>query len=971
MPLLFGDVARVLAVLFAACLAVGILEYALSLFLSSVHDIAVIPAIRLLFICAALAMVLWTILAVPAAMLALAARLALAVHDPAHARRWPGLLAPRPSGFTPAAAWLWALAIGALFYLATSSYATLRAITWFKEPQLTALLLANGQLILIALCGAIVYILAGLFVRAGRRIDGAGSAADAGPTARTMAMLSPLGRLIPAAVLLALLAIAASFTATALMPQLAPLVPWRALIATAAFVLTLGWAVRIRGRRGYLWARAPRAAALRALGAAALFVLTALFIGADREAKAVAIEGSPVLGRLLDITRYSSDFDGDEYGFLFGENDCAPFNGDIFPLARDIPDNGIDEDCNGRDFSLRAIEQARAQAGNQTSAARTTMPVPADFRQHWNFLLLTVDTLRYDHTGFGGYLEAQNRDTTPNLDRLVERAFSFDDTSAPSAGTMASMPAILTSKFFHSGLALDENVKPRTPPRLKPENLLISEILKAEGYYNGAILTHVYFEDWGMEQGFDTYDNELGKTLAPRKVTSHDVTDKALDWIRRNRQQKWFLWAHYLDPHGRYVAHPGEPSFGTTEKDLYDGEIRYTDKHLGRLFDELARMPGSERTIIMITSDHGDGFNEHGFINHGMALYREMLHVPMIVYIPGLPGRRVPGAASPLDLVPTIADLAGAPYDPQDFEGVSLIPQLFYGKDDLDRVVFAETDWPRPQRAAISRDYKLIYRLKGNLYELYDLKADPWEKRNVANRDKDGFALMQGHLDDWLERVYYDRNHNTNQQLTKQLGGILLTEVPEPQVPLQNIRFDDGRIEVVGFDSKEDVHHPGDRVDLFVYFRAHDRPSDDFSMQIHAWPLTPDGEDANGQTQAPTKTGTKTETIRARASATSKRVNVIRPAQSRLVLTAGGVFPSSRWRADEYIRDRFVVTIPKSWPPEGGKVRIALAIKSKKNGHWLVPDVADDGEVLSVRASGPVFGDVGDQPVAVFLALDR
>src|SRR5690606_24689825 len=130
-------------------------------------------------------------------------------------------------------------------------------------------------------------------------------------------------------------------------------------------------------------------------------------------------------------------------------------------------------------------------------------------------------------------------------------------------------------------------------------------------------------------------------------------------WIARQGTKKWFLWTHYIDPHGYYVRHPGGPQYGDTEMDLYHGELHYTDQHLGRLFRELERMPNADRTIVIITSDHGDGFGEHGYINHGQALFADVLHVPLIVYIPELPPRRVPGPVSPMDILPTITDLAG------------------------------------------------------------------------------------------------------------------------------------------------------------------------------------------------------------------------------------------------------------------------------------------------------------------------
>jgi arylsulfatase A-like enzyme len=610
----------------------------------------------------------------------------------------------------------------------------------------------------------------------------------------------------------------------------------------------------------------------------------------------------------LDVLRKSSDFDGDGFGFLLGENDCAPLAAHIHPLARDIADNGIDEDCNGRDFSPRL--QAAHQAGS-------SLPVPDDFRRSWNILLITVDTLRYDHTGFGGYLKKTKRDTTPNLDRLVERAVSFTFANAPSAGTMASVPAILTSKFFHSGIALDENVPPRTPPRLKPENLLISEIARDKGYRTGAVLTHTYFEDWGLQQGFDTYDNDLGARRNPASVTSHQVTDKAIAWITGHSQQKWLLWLHYFDPHGYYIQHPGEPSFGTKDQDRYDGELRYTDKHLGRLFAELEKIPGAERTIIIITSDHGDAFNEHGFINHGQALYRELLHVPLIVYVPGLPPRIVDGATSPIDIVPTVADLIGYDYEPGQFEGESLIPQLFHGKDAKQRVVFAETDWQDPLRAAITSDHKLIYKLEGNLYELYNLRTDPWEKKNIATRNRAAMDRMKGHLDAWLERVYYARDALSNQQIYK-LRDQLLTSKPTPRHPSAGIGFDDGRIEVIGFDTDKQAYAPGDDMLVSVYFHVPDeRPSEDYELQTEAW-------------------------LPGRS---------VRAVRSDLRHTASGMLPTSRWRTGEYIRDQFTLRVPGAW--KAGPIHFGLSMRTPRDG-WQTPTGATRPSAPHVAVLGQV-----------------
>src|SRR5262249_23671941 len=156
---------------------------------------------------------------------------------------------------------------------------------------------------------------------------------------------------------------------------------------------------------------------------------------------------SPALEKLIGLVRTANDLDRDGFGSLLGENDCGPFDKAIHPGATDLPDDGIDQNCDGRDFTLRPSAAPSGPA----------VAVPAQFkRSDWNVLLITIDTVRYDHTSFGGYKNGpKKRDTTPRLAELAQRSTSFTFCNAPSAGTMASIPAIITSKFFHSGLALD------------------------------------------------------------------------------------------------------------------------------------------------------------------------------------------------------------------------------------------------------------------------------------------------------------------------------------------------------------------------------------------------------------------------------------------------------------------------------------------------------------------------------------
>jgi choline-sulfatase len=875
-------------------------------------DLGLVTALRVAALVVTLCLLAWVVIG-PVIALGIAAPRLWRLVGRGDARAGMGFAAwrPRPDGPRPGAAWAWALFLAGAAWLVVVQRLGVWAIAHFKEPQRTALLIAAGA----AGAGALALVLA----LALRRL--VALAADA--LYPILGPWSPFTSWRGVTAGTAAIVVGALVAIMVKVPSARPDLPWRPLLSAYAFGagLVLGARRAARPRRPATERRRP--ALIAAAAALILIPWTLTSIGADVTTKYTVVTSSPVLDRLIAQVRRANDFDGDGFGSLLGENDCAPFDKAIHPGATDIPDDGIDQNCDGHDFSLRNL--VAAPTGPH-------LPVPEAFQRPWNVLLITIDATRYDHTTFGGYKDGpKHRDTTPNLARLVARSTDFTFANAAAPGTMASVPAIISSKFFHNGLALDEHdIKPGMPPRLKPENTLLPEIMKRGGYTTGAILTHEYFMDWGMQQGVDDMDLSLAKDPDPFKVTSPQVTDHIIAWISRHAGQKWFLWAHYLDPHGRYVAHPDVVDYGSTEEDKYDSEIFFTDKYIGKLLAELPHLPGGDRTIIVITADHGDGFMEHGFINHGMALYFELLHVPLVFYVPDNPPRKIGGAVSGLDIVPTIAELCGIDVSDLHFEGKSLVPQIFYGKADPDRVVFSETNWPKPLRSATSASWKLIYDLDDNLYQLYDLKRDPHEKNNVVGRDKGPFEKMKALMDAFLSRVVFARDPE-HSQVAMRIADVLLGSRPTPAHLAHGVTFDDGRIELVGWDlEKPGPKQPGDHVHVHAYFAVKGTPTGAFRLQAQAWPIS--GPFDPAAKQPPTI------------------------ARSKLRVTLEGLFPSDHWRKGDFIKEKFGLILPKTW--HGDQVALGVWM-AKTHGGRLLPaggPTPQNDPSLSVLGTVPFAG---------------
>jgi len=200
----------------------------------------------------------------------------------------------------------------------------------------------------------------------------------------------------------------------------------------------------------------------------------------------------------------------------------------------------------------------------------------------------------------------------------------------------------------------------------------------------------------------------------------------------------FLIWIHFLDPHKQYLEHPGFSNYGKSPRALYDGEIAYTDHHIGRVLRALWASPLAARTAVILTGDHAEAFGEHGAFFHGREVWDEIMRVPLLVSVPGAGPRRIARRVSHVDLAPTVLDLAGIAED-SGARGTSLVPELF-GAEGPARPVLV--DQPRnpyypPKRAFIDGRYKLHHAIDSNTYRLFDLDRDPKETNDLAEGDPD------------------------------------------------------------------------------------------------------------------------------------------------------------------------------------------------------------------------------------------
>lgn len=367
-----------------------------------------------------------------------------------------------------------------------------------------------------------------------------------------------------------------------------------------------------------------------------------------------------------------------------------------------------------------------------------------------NLLVITVDTLRADRLGLYGYPKIR----TPNIDRLGKNGVTF-------LQALCHVPLTLPShcSLFTGTLPIFHGVRDNGY-RISSTNVTLAEILRDRGYRTAAFVGAFPLDSrFGLDKGFDIYDDFYGSKNIVRDLSfierkAEEVNLKATEWLSKNRDRQFFMWIHYFDPHAPYEPPP--PFDREYAASLYDGEVAYTDSIIGGLLDKMAALELLDNTLIVLTSDHGEGLGEHNEKTHGIFVYDSTLRVPLIFHNPRiLPNNKViPGQVGLIDVMPTVLDLLGLPKSP-DLQGKSLKPAIYREKPIESGDCYIESiaamldrNWA-PLQGIRTEDWKYI---EAPVPELYDLVRDLKEEKNLHEERPKAAADMRKRLQELLKK---------------------------------------------------------------------------------------------------------------------------------------------------------------------------------------------------------------------------
>jgi len=373
-----------------------------------------------------------------------------------------------------------------------------------------------------------------------------------------------------------------------------------------------------------------------------------------------------------------------------------------------------------------------------------------------NVILITLDTTRADHLGCYGDADAK----TPVLDALARRGILFAQAATVAPLTQPAHSSMMTGLYptYHG-------VRVNGSAALSQAHTTLADALSEKGYEAAAFIGAFVLDGrWGLNQGFDTYDDTFDMKkfkrldLAGVQRPANQVMDPALEWLETHKEKPFFTWIHLYDAHSPYE--PPEPFLsefrGRGPAALYDGEIAFADQQVGRLVSWLRSAGLDGKTILLVVGDHGEGLTSHGEGTHGYFIYDYVVHVPFIVSTPfeELQGVRVDSQVSVVDIFPTVLALAGIESTVK-VHGRSLLPLMLHPKTEENVYAYSES-----MTADLQFGWSALHSLRSSRYkfiqapqpELYDLVADPGEQTNVYRNHR----VVAREMADELNRLMAD-----------------------------------------------------------------------------------------------------------------------------------------------------------------------------------------------------------------------
>ncbi|OGL41542.1 MAG: hypothetical protein A3C43_00125 [Candidatus Schekmanbacteria bacterium RIFCSPHIGHO2_02_FULL_38_11] len=439
------------------------------------------------------------------------------------------------------------------------------------------------------------------------------------------------------------------------------------------------------------------------------------------------------------------------------------------------------------------------EIGLETFSAKNSVNTVSN-KDYLNVILILIDTLRADHLSCYGY----GQNTSPNIDKLAKEGVLFTNSFSQASWTKSSVASLFTSLYptQHNTNTFEDILPDRATT--------IAEILKSYNYTTAAFIANpIVGKPFNFQQGFDLYIDEFTKdkiyysvlrnsfiggivmSISRNRFLTQDIVNADIlnstivPWLRNNKDKKFFLYLHYKDPHSPYKppdffykkyvkgidpeVYKGNDRFdiNRTEMALYDGEIEFTDLNIGELLKTVDELNLTKNTLVILLSDHGEAFLEHGNKEHGFTLYQEEIFVPLIMRLPGyIPvNRKVVYQVCTIDILPTILNILNIQYKGP-IEGKSLLPLIkdVHSEEQRDFIFLEELfafGKPMMLHSLRMENYKYIFtKLFKNkevsaseTKELFNLQTDSEEFLNIIKQKPEELIMINGKINHLLEYI--------------------------------------------------------------------------------------------------------------------------------------------------------------------------------------------------------------------------